>query len=517
MARDTNDQSRLTLQYAARGGHLEMVQALLADNVARVERGEAGISAEDRDEALQNAVEGGHLEVVQFLLADDADRVERGEEAISAEDRGLLLSLAANGRHLEVVQFLLADDADRVERGEEAISADYRGRALTPAAYYGRLEVVQFLLADDADRAPGDRILAEYRGEALWPAASGGHLEVVRFLLADDVARAEGDHISEEDRGRALRCAADGGHLEVVRFLLADDVARAEGDHISEEDRGWALRNAADGGHLEVVRALLADDAVRAPGDRISAEDRGWALRNARGYTAIVADLENERRWSLIGASSRGSVDEVKALLEYREDVISVPVYHRGIALRLAAQGGQRNVFEAIVSDNSSRELTDQLSAEVIETSRKWLDLSERMNGETTMFGRLEGCEKALKEMESCTSGSGSGAAVSVDVVSDDISTRFKAFCRNYIRDNKGYAYACSLVYLSGGSKRNRGSAVKEVLNIVGLQCMIADYLGPVSSGLLSKPSAARDGGAACPSRAGSEDDADTASGCSIQ
>ena len=512
MARGVNDQRGMVFRRAANGGHLEMVQALLADNVARVASGARQVF-QQRIEArrFQYAAQRGRLEVVQAIL-----------KGISAEDREEALQYAALRGRLEVVQFLLADDAVRA-RGDRISGWFLRGLLLSQAAGGGHLEVVQFLLADDADRAPGDRIFADDRGRTLRWAAEEGRLEVVQFLLADDAVRVEGDRISAEDR-RALRDAAGNGHLEVVRALLADDVARAPDDRISAEDRGLALKDAASEGHLEVVQFLLADDAVRVEGDRISAEDRGEALEGARnkGYTAIIADLEDERRWLLIGAVSRGSVDDVKALLEYREDVISVPVYHRGIALRLAAQGGNSDVFKAIVSDNSSRELTDQLSAEVIETSRKWLDLSERMNGETTMVGRVKACKEALEEKESCTSGSGSGAAVAVDVVSDDISTRFKAFCRNYIRDNKGYAYARSLLFLSSGlgmeaEKGQAVSAAVKVLGIKGLQSVIADYLGPVSSGLLSKPSAARDGGAACPSRAGSEDDAGTAHRCSIQ
>jgi ankyrin repeat protein len=234
---------RTALQAAAGGGHLEVVERLLAA------RADVNAPAAVRGRtALQAAAGGGHLEVVERLLAATAD-----VNAPAAEYSGqTALQAAAEGGHLEVVERLLAATAD-----VDAPVAVYGQTALQAAAGRGHLEVVERLLAATADvNAPA----AVYGQMALQAAAGGGHLEVVERLLA---ATADVNAPAAVYGQTALQAAAGGGHLEVVERLLA---ATAHVNASAAKYGQTALQAAAGGGHLKVVERLLAARAdVNAP------------------------------------------------------------------------------------------------------------------------------------------------------------------------------------------------------------------------------------------------------------
>jgi ankyrin repeat protein len=188
------------LLYAAREGCNNALASLLRAGA------DVNVQVCDRT-AVQAAAEGGHLEVVERLLAAKAD-----VNARAADENGrTALRAAAEGGHLEVVERLLAAKAD-----VNAPAGEWDGRtALQAAAEGGHLEVVERLLAAKADvNAPA----ADDNGRtALQAAAEGGHLEVVERLLA---AKADVNAHAADDNGRtALRAAAQGGHLEVVESL----------------------------------------------------------------------------------------------------------------------------------------------------------------------------------------------------------------------------------------------------------------------------------------------------------
>jgi ankyrin repeat protein len=231
---------RTALQAAAESGHLEVVERLLAAN--------ANVNATARYNgrtALQAAAEGGHLEVVERLLAANAD-VNTAVAAAGGPNGRTALKAAAEGGHLEVVERLLAASAD------VNAAAGYNGRTgLQAAAQGGHLKVVERLLAANADvnavaaGGPNGRT-------ALQAAAEGGHLEVVERLLA---ANADVNAAAAQYNGRtALQAAAEGGHLEVVERLL---VANADVNAAASGHNGQTAFQAAEqGGHFEVVKRL---------------------------------------------------------------------------------------------------------------------------------------------------------------------------------------------------------------------------------------------------------------------
>ncbi|KAH8592594.1 hypothetical protein B0O99DRAFT_743497 [Bisporella sp. PMI_857] len=191
-----------SLQAAAKGGHLEVVERLLTAK-ADVNAAAANISGRT---ALQAAAEGGHLEVVERLLTAKAD-----VNAAAANNSGrTALQAAAKGGHLEVVERLFIAKAD-----VNAAAADNSGRtALQAAAEGGHFEVVERLLTAKADV---NAAAANNSGRtALQAAAENGHFKVVEKLLT---AKADVNAAAAKYSGRtALQAAAEAGHVEVVQY-----------------------------------------------------------------------------------------------------------------------------------------------------------------------------------------------------------------------------------------------------------------------------------------------------------
>ncbi|OQN96112.1 hypothetical protein B0A48_18358 [Cryoendolithus antarcticus] len=267
------------LQLAARGGHLDVSEELLAAT--------ADVNAAAAEEygrtALQAAAEGGHLDVVERLLAAKADV---NATAVGSDGR-TALQAAAEGGHLDVVERLLAAKADvnaaaAEESGRTALQAAAEGGHLdVAAAGGGYLDVVERLLAVKADV---NAAAVKRSGlTALQAAAGGGHLDVVERLLA---AKADVNAAAAEYSGRtALQATAGGGHLDVVERLLA---AKADVNAAAAFDSGrMALQAAAGGGHLDVVERLLA----------AKADVNAAAAKYAGGRTALQAAVKGGHLW----------------------------------------------------------------------------------------------------------------------------------------------------------------------------------------------------------------------------
>ena len=186
----------LAVQEAARNGHLETVQALLANGP---------ISANYRGWAFESAAARGHLDIVRALLAIGP---------ISDVFRGWAVENAAERGHLDIVQALLANGP---------ISEDDRGEAVARAASHGHLDIVQALLAHGP-------ISENLRGWAVARAASHGHLDIVQALLASGTII---------DRYQAIKNALKAGHFKIaselayVKPMIAGALAAAATAYIS--------------------------------------------------------------------------------------------------------------------------------------------------------------------------------------------------------------------------------------------------------------------------------------------
>jgi ankyrin repeat protein len=219
------------LSHAARFGHLEMVDLLLARGAPIDARNLAGATA------LYFAAEGGHVPVADRLIGLGADVKLTGRSGISP------VAAAAYAGSDRIVEALIAHGAD--ER-----AADDTGKPpIVYAAARAKLDIVERLLGRNID------INARYQHELtllMWASGADEKVseadaaKVVQYLL-DAGARLD----DRDARGRtALMIAAEGGRAEIVALLLA------RGADPSLKDEGG--KRAADLTSLSSLRERLA-------------------------------------------------------------------------------------------------------------------------------------------------------------------------------------------------------------------------------------------------------------------
>lgn len=136
-----------SLGAAVQGGHLPIVQALLATGL--IEEG-------FRETGVRYGAVKGHLPIVQALLA----------WPISEEGRGQAVLYASRGNHLEIARVLLATGS---------ISEVDRGTSVLVAAEKGNIALVQALLASGP-------ISEKHRRLSVEAARNHGHLAIAELL-----------------------------------------------------------------------------------------------------------------------------------------------------------------------------------------------------------------------------------------------------------------------------------------------------------------------------------------------
>jgi uncharacterized protein len=190
------------LSHAAKFGHLEMVDLLLARGAPINARNLAGATA------LYFAAEGGHTPIVQRLIERGADVKLTGRSGISP------VAAASYAGKDAIVEALLAHGADA------QVPDDTGKPPIVYAAAGARLDIVKRLLVRNIDinsRYPSDLTLLMWASGPDEKVPEAQAIEVVSYLLD------AGAHIDDrDDRGRtALMIAAEGGHAEVASLLLA--------------------------------------------------------------------------------------------------------------------------------------------------------------------------------------------------------------------------------------------------------------------------------------------------------
>ncbi|MGH9695505.1 MAG: ankyrin repeat domain-containing protein, partial [Bryobacteraceae bacterium] len=166
------------LSHAARSGHLEMVDLLLARSAPIDARNLAGATA------LYFAAETGHPSIVQRLIERGADVKLTGRSGISP------IAAAAYAGNDEIVAALLA-------RGADERTPDDTGKPpIVYAAAGARLEIVKRLLARNIDvnaRYPNDLTVLMWASGPDEQAPETQAVKVVAFLLG------AGAHIDDRD------------------------------------------------------------------------------------------------------------------------------------------------------------------------------------------------------------------------------------------------------------------------------------------------------------------------------
>ena len=293
------------LHLACRRGNLAAVRALVATGRCDVDAVSGG---DDGYTPLGWAASFGHADVIEALVGEAAARVDRTGRGAHANATPLLAACA--GGHAAAANVLLGAGAR-----PDGVPGTELGTPLEAAAERGDAGIIRALLGAGA---------TDPRSAALHAAAAAGHTEAVRVLAGDprcDVNRATDDAWGTT----ALWLASDAGHAEVVRVLAE---AGASVNKATEDDGTPPLWAACQGGYDAVVAVLLAHgaDPNRCPEDdeRVSplwkAVQKGHAgcvallLRDATGVE-VNATRAADGSTSLYTASQDGRADLVAALL----------------------------------------------------------------------------------------------------------------------------------------------------------------------------------------------------------
>ena len=319
---------------ACSNGHADTL-ALLLDARASVVMAPAGAHDGASLSCLARAAKGGHLDVVQLLLAQRAESLQpellwtqesnglwgkesnghsAGQARKGTEAPRTALQLALLGGHLEIALALLdagatCDVLSAASLGfvsvlEGASSAELEARdseghsTLALAASYGHPSCISLLL--------GKRVDVEARDQGgstiLMAACEGGHTPVV-VLLLNALSGAHGTvgltralQAQNDDGVTALHLAAAHGHLEVVQQLLqaasstADALTTALVNQCDRWQRTALLLSISRARSLDVAIELLAVDGceVDAP-DCFGCTPLGVAA--AAGVTELVGAL----------------------------------------------------------------------------------------------------------------------------------------------------------------------------------------------------------------------------------
>lgn len=248
------------MQLAARGGELENIREILADDPGAANDPPRGYYGQT---AIQAACMHGHEQAVQILVDAGADIHFCGGNNFQRN----ALQIACGHGNEKVVDILLSAGAEVNEvlskpahstRGSPASSVvvtRYNGRsAFQAAAERGHDHLVSRLLRLGADVNAPPSPTAGYT--ALQAAAGGGYMTILKLLLQHG---ADINGASAKYKGYTAQGACLGGHLEIVDLLIEEGAnVHALGGIYGD---GMALHAAAEKGHVDIIKRLLAAGA----------------------------------------------------------------------------------------------------------------------------------------------------------------------------------------------------------------------------------------------------------------
>jgi ankyrin repeat protein/L-ascorbate metabolism protein UlaG (beta-lactamase superfamily) len=329
---DRNDEGCTPLHYAALGGSLDVVEALLT----------AGADPDARTDAEHTpsyyAAFGGHVAVFRRLRTAGAD--VRTVDAVAAT----LLHAAAAGGSLEIVDELLAAELD------PNASNLYRELPLHRAAQADRLDVVQRLAALATDRNPVDA----YATTLLHKAANRDAVDTATWLIQQGLDPTAGDlagdtplHIAatfgrEHMLALLLDCGVDidvrnstgatpliaasaAGQTTIVECLIARGADITVVDHVGQ----GPLHVAAARGHATIIEQLVAGGASEKATDA-----------NGHRPRELAALYGRTEAWdALRGAAPPFAPSDVRNLVSHRVGRGEMRIWylgHSGWAVRTA-------------------------------------------------------------------------------------------------------------------------------------------------------------------------------------
>ena len=259
------------LWQAARGGHAEVVELLLARGAPASAASATGASLT----AIYAAAEGGHERIVALLLASGAspDSPELG--------RAGPLHAAAQAGSVACVTTLVAARANVEARREDGRTA------LHVAAELGERDVLYRLLdAGGADASAKVEGAPAHGASALLCACAHGRLECVQLLSAYGAERSVHLPPPARLRGASPRARTKYGGVGALRQPAGAD-ALTEGDRLAGSPALHAPFNAPSAGGARVGSLVTAEQVAREAGQRavgtwlVSTRDWCSALHHA--------------------------------------------------------------------------------------------------------------------------------------------------------------------------------------------------------------------------------------------
>ncbi|XP_058480735.1 ankyrin repeat domain-containing protein 16 [Solea solea] len=254
------------LHYAARNGHLDMVEYLVQRVGTDVE-----VCNNDYKRPLHEAASMGHLACVSYLLQEGA-KVDTLKKADWTP-----LMMACTRRNLDVIQELLCHGADPALRNKDGWNSFHiacregdplvvthlllfapdvwstesktRRTPLHTAAMHGCEEVVRILLESCGYRPDSTDSCGV---TPLMDAVRNGHISVARLLLENHQASPTA---ADKLGAQLVHQVAVTGQVEALRFLVQD--LSVDVNQRATDIQLTALHYAAKEGHVSTIKTLL--------------------------------------------------------------------------------------------------------------------------------------------------------------------------------------------------------------------------------------------------------------------
>ncbi|XP_048250449.1 serine/threonine-protein phosphatase 6 regulatory ankyrin repeat subunit A-like [Haliotis rufescens] len=323
------------LHVACLGGYVDMVKYVLSQKVADINsKGQFGRTP------VMMAVGAGHRQVFDLLVTQGAD------VSLVDDDGDNILHVACLGGHLDMVKYV---------RSQKVADINGRGKfgwtPLMVAAEKGHRQVFDLLVTQGADVS----LVDDNRNNILHVACLGGQVDMVKYVLSQKVA----DINSRGQFGRTpVMMAVGAGHRQVFDLLVT------QGADVSlvDDDGDNILHVACLGGHLDMVKYVRSQKVA----DINGRGKFGWTplmVAAEKGHRQVfdllvkegadVSLVDDNRNNILHVACLGGQVDMVKYVLSQKvADINSGGKYGR-TPLMVAAEKGNRQVFDLLVSEGT--------------------------------------------------------------------------------------------------------------------------------------------------------------------
>ncbi|XP_067660035.1 ankyrin-3-like [Haliotis asinina] len=330
------------LHMACRGGNVELVEHVLAQNIVEIN----SRSNDGSSPAMEAAYEG-HTNVLELLRNEGADMTFVSDENDS------ILHAALDSKHMDTVKYVLTNDfVDIDSRNNNGITA------VMLAVQGGLAEIFDLMVRKGANMS----FVNDDKQTILHMACEEGHSEIVKYIIRENVVNING----RDDEGKTpVLLAAEQGYLDIVILL------EGKGADLSVVD-DWGeniLHMLTVEGQLNLAIYLLTQKNVVQNINKKSLTGRTpvmvAALCGQRDLFDILvkygADLTlvDTDGNSILHLACEGTVDIVKYLLSNTVVDINARGHLNRTPVLIAAEWGNIETFELLMKQGADMLLVD--------------------------------------------------------------------------------------------------------------------------------------------------------------